>query len=174
MDYYPENTVAKYTTKLNNAIELDGEWEVGLTEISFPYEIENILDGECYFYLSNTDYNNPLKISISGTHVKTFEDIFEHLHNAQLQYTNTDAAVQFTFIRNQNRVRMQSPPNTTVEFSPFLARLLGFRYGTKYSDASVLAEQRMRLRSTLRSVYVYCDLVEHVPSETPKRHFFAL
>jgi len=163
MDYYPENTVAKYTTWLNNPIELDGEWEVGLTEISFPYEIENILDGECYFYLSNTNYNNPLKISIPGTHVKTFEDISEHLHNAQLPYTNTDAAVQFTFIRNQNRVRMLSPPNTTVEFSPFLARLLGFRYGAKYSEASVLAEQRMRLRSTLRSIYVYCDLVEHVP-----------
>ena len=88
MDYYPENTVAKYTTWLNNPIELDGEWEIGLTEISFPYEIENILDGECYFYLFNTNYNNPLKISIPGTHVKTFEDISEHLHNAQLPYTN--------------------------------------------------------------------------------------
>jgi len=35
MDYYPQNSVAQYTTKLNGQIELDGEWEVGLTEISF-------------------------------------------------------------------------------------------------------------------------------------------
>ena len=36
MDYYPQNTVAQYTTKLNSTIELDSDWEVGLTEISFP------------------------------------------------------------------------------------------------------------------------------------------
>ena len=49
MDYYPQNTVAQYTTKLNSTIELDGDWEVGLTEISFPFSIENVVDRECFF-----------------------------------------------------------------------------------------------------------------------------
>jgi len=33
MDYYPNNTAGRFTTKLNSLIELEGDWEVGLTEI---------------------------------------------------------------------------------------------------------------------------------------------
>ena len=164
MDYYPENTVAQYTTKLNNPIELDGEWEVGLTEISFPYEIENILEGECYFYMSNTDHDNPVKVLLPATHVKRIEDLFAHLRAAQMLITSSEPRVpiEFAYHKNQNRVRMRCPANTTVKFSPALARLLGFRHGVTYSELSVLGEYRMRFRSTIRSVYVYCDLVEHV------------
>ena len=35
MKIYPNNTVAKYTTQLPTNIELDGEWEVALTEIMY-------------------------------------------------------------------------------------------------------------------------------------------
>jgi len=45
MDCYPDNSVARFTTKLNGVIELEGDWEVGLTEISFPFNVENALDG---------------------------------------------------------------------------------------------------------------------------------
>jgi len=44
MDCYPDNRVARFMTKLNGVIELEGDWEVGLTEISFPYDIENVSD----------------------------------------------------------------------------------------------------------------------------------
>jgi len=36
VDYYPENTVARFMTKLPNNIDLNGEWEVALSEISVP------------------------------------------------------------------------------------------------------------------------------------------
>ena len=45
MEYYPQNTVAQYTTKLTNLIELEGDWEVGLTEISVPSNVENVISG---------------------------------------------------------------------------------------------------------------------------------
>ena len=57
MDCYPQNTVAQYTTKLNSSIELDGEWEVDLTEISFPFSIENVVDRECYFKISHPEFD---------------------------------------------------------------------------------------------------------------------
>jgi len=58
MDYYPQNTVAQYTTKLNGQIELNGEWEVGLTEISFPFDVDNVLEGECYFVINNPAHDD--------------------------------------------------------------------------------------------------------------------
>ena len=42
MKYYPDNTLTKFTTKLHSAITVQGEWEVGLSEIIFPKNWFNI------------------------------------------------------------------------------------------------------------------------------------
>ena len=47
MSCYPNNTVAQFVTKLPQAIELDGDWEVALTEISFPIHMPNVLPDTC-------------------------------------------------------------------------------------------------------------------------------
>jgi len=49
MDYYPENTVARLTTKLPNNIDLDGECEVRLSKISAPSHVHNVIEGLCYY-----------------------------------------------------------------------------------------------------------------------------
>ena len=56
MDYYPDNTVARFTTKLPNTIDLKGDYEVGLSEISVPSHVHNVIEGLCYYdiYLANT------------------------------------------------------------------------------------------------------------------------
>ena len=33
--FFPDNTVTKYATQLQSAVSLDGEWEMGLSEIMF-------------------------------------------------------------------------------------------------------------------------------------------
>lgn len=48
-EYYPDNTVAQFSTKLAKAYELDGDWEVGLVEIVMPSEIENVYGHEFYY-----------------------------------------------------------------------------------------------------------------------------
>jgi len=85
MNYYPQNTVAQYTTKLNGQFELDGEWEVGLTEISFPFDVDNVLEGECYFLISNPGYDDSnFKITLAAGYYGTFEDLAVGLHDAQV------------------------------------------------------------------------------------------
>jgi len=49
-----------------------------------------------------------------------------------------------------------------IEFGVILARFLGFCLEVTYSETSTLAESKMRFRSLVRSIYVYCDLAEHV------------
>jgi len=85
MNYYPQNTVAQYTTKLNIQIELDGEWEVGLTEISFPFDIDNVLEGECYFVLNNPGYDDSdFKITLAAGYYGTFAELSPGLHYVQV------------------------------------------------------------------------------------------
>ena len=47
MNVYPNNTVAQYTTKLADTIELDGDWEVGLVEIIYTHTWESVHTKEC-------------------------------------------------------------------------------------------------------------------------------
>jgi len=55
MNYSPFNTASEFTTKLNEFIELDGNWEVGLIEASFPAAVENVPDDSFYYVVYFTD-----------------------------------------------------------------------------------------------------------------------
>ena len=50
----------------------------------------------------------------------------------------------------------------TVEFSPAVARLLGFDGGRKYSGNTITADRAMSFFGNINSLYVYCDLLEAV------------
>jgi len=172
MDYYPQNTVAQYTTKLNGQIELDGEWEIGLTEISFPFDVDNVLERECYFVINNPEYDdNSLNITLAAGYYGTFEELSEGLHDAQvLRIAHVTSPhrvpVRFSFDKERNRVKMTVSQSLCITLSPTLARILGFPDDRKieYCLDDILAEREMELfPPTIGSAYVYCDLVEHVP-----------
>lgn len=48
-DCYPNNTLSSFTNFLPERIDLKGEWEVAITEISYPSMYQNITDGR-FFY----------------------------------------------------------------------------------------------------------------------------
>ena len=45
-DCYPNNTLNPFTNFLPEQINLEGEWELAMTEISYPYLYQNITDGK--------------------------------------------------------------------------------------------------------------------------------
>ena len=49
-DCYPNNTLSSFTNFLPEQINLEGEWEVAITELSNPSLYQNITD-ENFFYL---------------------------------------------------------------------------------------------------------------------------
>jgi hypothetical protein len=42
MSYFPDNTIAHFTTQLPETIQLDGDYEVGLAEIIYPHSWYNL------------------------------------------------------------------------------------------------------------------------------------
>ena len=56
MKYFHNNTLTEYTTHLAKEINLQGEWEVGLAEIQYTHEWENIREtDEPHLSWSNDD-----------------------------------------------------------------------------------------------------------------------
>jgi len=52
MEYYSENTAACYTTKLADTVELEGDWEVVLAEMSISGAVYNVVANQCYYTIS--------------------------------------------------------------------------------------------------------------------------
>lgn len=45
MAYYPENKTSSFTVQLPRYMCLDGDWEVALVEIHYPYTFSNVEEG---------------------------------------------------------------------------------------------------------------------------------
>ncbi len=42
MDLFPDNTLASFRTMLRESLNLEGEWGVALSEITYPCHIKNV------------------------------------------------------------------------------------------------------------------------------------
>jgi hypothetical protein len=51
MSFFPNDTVAEFTTKLPETITLDGDHEVALVELIYPFSVSNIQNGDSSLYM---------------------------------------------------------------------------------------------------------------------------
>ena len=47
---FPNNTLSSFTNFLPEQVNLDGQWEVAISEISYPSMYQNFTEGEVMFY----------------------------------------------------------------------------------------------------------------------------
>ena len=160
MECYPGNTVARYTTKLADKIELEGDWEVGLAEISFPSALDNVISDRCYYNLYINDSVTRKIVLPPGNHKRVYT-LIDALHKEQLDQTGMRRLL-VQFDDDGGRIFMQIYNNAAIQCSPDLARLLGLDEDVKYSS-NVTATHAPSLKIVdIHSIYVYCDILEHL------------
>jgi len=166
-DYYPDNTVARYTTKLANKVELEGDWEVGLAEISFPSEVENVTGGQCYYEL----YVNGAAIGtiyLPSHHHTRIRTLVETMHLEQRKQvplqSHEPLLVEFSHANGKISMSLHEHPDFHygVKFSRDLARMLGFDENVAYSCSTTARRATSLVAGDIHSAYVYCDILEHV------------
>ncbi len=90
---YPENRISSYTTRLAKAINLKGQWEVGLAEIEYPRSWYNFNDEDGHFILhtapeppdsnpSNIGFSIITKLYISGGYYANIRAILRAINTA--------------------------------------------------------------------------------------------
>ena len=99
--------VARYTTKLADKIELESEWEVGLAEISFPSEVENVVYGQCYVDL----YINDVlirRMTLPSSHHKRVRSLIDTLHTEQRSQiplqSHEPLLVEFSYVNGRQNI----------------------------------------------------------------------
>jgi len=159
MQCYPDNTVARYTTKLANPIELEGDWEVGLAEVSFPSAVENVLPGRCYYDLYFGDVLTRKIVLPAGNH-RRVRNLVSTMHKEQRKVVGLPTpVVEFSY--KDARISMKIAHDVIVTFSRDLAHMLGLDDGEKYSHNVTATRAPSLGDGHIYSVYVYCDILEH-------------
>lgn len=177
MEAHPENTVAQFTTVLAQPVELTGEWEASLFEISIPTDWCNLSSDDHFFML------NVFRLDLPNDWYPTIESILSKMvllinkHHPSEQdvamllvrrNVNEDMAYpedKVTIIYDQvtNIVRFSLPDDLQIHISDKLANVLGFEIG-KLPEGRRLhsGEKPARLDHIAKTAYVYCDLIEPV------------
>lgn len=173
MQCYPNNTVAKYTTKLPNVIDLNGNWEVGLTEISCPGSLCNVRRNECTFMLihkTDSTQNKAYKVQPgyyeNARHlVRALNELVFISKEIKRYYQNLRGRelielVHFSYSEHDELVEIIIHEQYSIIFNETLARKLGFDNTSHCGHA--YADNTMEIDLNIRSLYVYCDLLEPV------------
>lgn len=169
MSFFPDNTVAEFTTKLPEPINLDGEYEVALVELIFPHSFYNVHAFDGFFVEAHMDGANLSKYREPSGYFDTEEDFLEHLtmntnnkfhSNPELTETN------ITFGLNQRTRRVvltvDGPAWVYLTLSQELRELFGltdwyyFRSGSVYNGTKVLD-----INGGNRLMYIYCDIASY-------------
>ena len=85
MNYCASNTLTHYTTKFPKITDLDGTWEIGLTEIQYPHSWNSVKNNEAwlkvhfyklqmYLVLLPDGYDSSAKSIIKIIEVKKTQD----------------------------------------------------------------------------------------------------
>jgi len=158
MKCYEENTAAKYTTKIPNTIDLNGDWEMALTEIIYPAKMTKpsylVLGEEC-----------SMRVFMRGEWMTTYSmpdreyiDPAAFLKDFLLMKENYFI---ITYDEKTNDIEMNcNHPFGSYIFSDTLARMLGFDR-TSF-DLGNIYRGKLFTGVDPSSMFVYCDLIEHV------------
>lgn len=161
MNFFPGNTIGNYTTKLFNPLDLDGKWEVGLSELMYPISWHIRPLGK----LIITDMFDEQRICVvKFLLTDTFQTITDRF-NAFFK----EIPIRFYYRDNNNThnkefgVEFNLNTIKRITMDPQLARVLGFM-----SNDFEYLNNATRVKSTeafdlevLNAFYVYTDIVTH-------------
>ena len=175
MQYNPTNTASRFTTKLNEMVELDGNWEVGLVEISMPKAVENVNSDDYYYVAYLTANNHPETVERvvlpQGNYSKVKDVLYALQHEQRKVFhlrTVNDIPIVIRYGSQSKRVSVKilAKPNTVifgVQFSAALAEMLGFnQYAIYDGHQEHRAYNPVDMHLNYNLMYVYCDLLEQI------------
>jgi len=153
MDFYPDNTVANFTTRLASRIHLEQNYDVGLSEIIYPFS---------WFNFNNE--NKGLRVRFDETELVfdsgqfTSEvELTKYLNN-QMLVANIDAKFKWNGVRRKMRLTVE---NGQLYLSEGLMILFGFKKEGPYASGVWNAELSFNLNDGTDLIYVYCDIASY-------------
>lgn len=167
-EYYPDNTMAQFRTKLPNEIRLTGNWEVGLSDILFPKTFA--IDSHKFVVYNVGEFRQVYETA--KRYFSTSRDFVEHINEILAKKYD----VQKVYFRiHDDFVTINIKGGYGIVMDPPLLKLLGFNENASPSNfyAAPATEEAPKtpdglnvtaLRKTdlhgIYTLYIYTDIIE--------------
>ena len=166
MDYYPDNTLAHYFTKLPQTINLDeGAWDVMLVEMQYPHTWFNgSMSEKEKCGLQSPRAPSIRRIMLQGLY-NTAEDLIEQL-NAM---SGERSPIVFRYNKWTQKAQIVVRGGSSIQLSPTLQHILGFKLahysntGHSKTMRTAVADRTVDVKDGFYSLYVYCNLLTPRP-----------
>lgn len=164
LDTYPENTTSRFTIKLADRIEVDGEYEVGLSEFIYPHTWFNFDNShEQYWFGVRIGPNELKKFSLKrgfyADGVAFATDLNRQVARALMDIPHISVMIRFTF--NPSTLKMSISGNGGIGWffvSHELMKFLGFPAGwPTRPKPHMTARNLMDLNKGKNLMFIYCD-----------------
>jgi len=172
MDYYPDNTLAHYFTKLPQPIDLskDEAWDVGLVELQYPHTWFNVRKNRLWYNVKPNPAAKFVRHVLREGLYTTAEELVNQLNMSTMENKTTAQTVRFQYHKVAQKASLTLKGKAEILLSDALQRMLGFDSdlftGTHPSKDFVQAfdaERVIDLRDGFYSLYVYCNLLAPRP-----------
>ena len=157
MTVFPDNKITEYKNKLPKPLHLDGEWEVGLVECTYPFSWFQICAETTRVALKHRGSWRTAPI----LPVKSFADKHE-LAEKKWFNDNHKVAIQMSGVDANGRVKMKNGSSYEVRLEGKICQTLGV------DDPHVMATDWERGRypwtkQNINQIFVYTDIIAPYP-----------
>ena len=128
MNYFPNNTLTHYTTKLPKIMDLDGTWQIGLAEIHYPHSWYNVKNKEAWLkvhFYKESELQKHLVLLPDGYYASAKRIIIAI--EGKKYRTELKKKFDMGFSEINHKINMKVKKDCQVIISPLLQSMLGFR-----------------------------------------------
>lgn len=159
-NYFPDNKISNYITRLPQCIQLSGEWEVGLAEVNFPHTWYNVNSTNNVIEYELPGGLKPHKKEIPPGFYPTIQSILDALTVKELK-----EKFSFSFNEVTKRVKMSVTGEGNIILCAGMAELLGFDtmdFGSEDDGAPFTMESPYvpDPSANFRVLMLYTDIIE--------------
>ena len=164
---FPNNTLSSFTSFLPEQVNLDGQWEVAISEIFYPSMYQNVTEGKFIFYdeeLSKTTeayYLEPGLYSSITDIVEAMNTLIQERNN----HRDTCITIKVSRVTQKVKVYLANEESSLAIFSTDLGHMFG---GDVRSDSGILMRGKEPHEQTfaydivrIHSLMIYTDIVEY-------------
>ena len=176
MDVFPDNTLSDYTVKLDPPLNLNGNYEVGLCEITYPRSWLNVKQDEMYISMALTGEGGKLDghnfVSLPEGHYDSVDNLIavlnelipqKFVHSRPPPFGKIPKEVwrnMFYYKVQVGKVQLTLPPKVRIHMSKPLAHVLGFKNQIHEGGQHVFADHVANINQNLGTLYVYISIIE--------------
>ena len=165
--FFPNNTLSSFTNFLLEQVNLDGQWEVAISEISYPSMYQNVIGGKFMFYneklfkTTEAYYLEPVSYSSTTDIVEAMNTLIQERNN----HRETCITIKVSRVTEKVKVYLANEESSLGIFSTDLGHIFG---GDVRNDLGVIMSGKGPHEPTfgndidrIRSLIIYTDIVQY-------------